>query len=51
MFVAKTKVLISCTVIVHLICAFVFIYAKSRFSHDVACIINCDIAFNACISI
>ena len=30
MSVAKTNTLISCTVI----CAFVFSYAKSRFSHD-----------------
>ena len=30
----KTKALISCTVTVQLICAFVFAYAKSRFSHD-----------------
>ena len=28
--------LISCVVIVQLICAFVLEYAKSRFSHDVA---------------
>ena len=35
--VAKTKALISCAVVtVHLICAFVFAYAKSRFSHDAA---------------
>ena len=33
-YVAKTKALISCTVIVQLICAFVFAYVKSRFSHD-----------------
>ena len=31
MYLAKTKMLISCTV--KLICAFVFAYAKSRFSH------------------
>ena len=31
---AKTKVLISCAATVHLICAFVFTYAKSQFSHD-----------------
>ena len=35
----KTKVLISCTVNVQLICAFVFAYAKSRFSHEAAQII------------
>ena len=34
--VAKTKVLISFTVIVKLICFFVLTYAKSRFSHDEA---------------
>ena len=37
-YVAKTKALISCPVTVavtaQLICAFVFAYAKSRFSHD-----------------
>ena len=37
-YVAKTKALISCavTVAAMLICAFVFAYAKSRFSHDTA---------------
>ena len=34
--VAKTKMLISCAVSAQLICAFVFVYAKSRFSHEVA---------------
>ena len=33
---AKTKVLISSVVTTQLICAFVFSYAKSRFSHDAA---------------
>ena len=33
MYVAKTKELISCEVTAQLICAFVFAYAKSRFSH------------------
>ena len=33
---AKTKVLISWAVNAQLICAFVFPYAKSRFSHDTA---------------
>ena len=34
-FVAKTKVLISCAVVtVQLICTFVFAYAKNRFSHE-----------------
>ena len=34
-YVAKTKGLISCAVTAQLICAFVFAYTKSRFSHDV----------------
>ena len=34
--VAKTKALISCAVIAQLICAFVFAYAKRRFSLDAA---------------
>ena len=33
---AKTKALISCVVTVQLICAFVFAYAKCRFTHDAA---------------
>ena len=33
-YIAKTKVLISCRITEQLICAFVFSYAKSRFSHD-----------------
>ena len=32
----KTKALISCTVTVQLICAFVFAFTKSRSSHDPA---------------
>ena len=35
-FVSKTKALISCAVTAQLICAFVFAYTKSRFSHDAA---------------
>ena len=35
-FLANTKALTSCAVITQLICAFVFAYAKSRFSHDAA---------------
>ena len=35
-YVAKTKVLISSVFTVQLICAFVFAYAKSMFSHDMA---------------
>ena len=34
--VAKTKALISCAVTAQLICDFVFAYAKSHFSHEVA---------------
>ena len=34
--VAKTKALISFTVTAKLICVFVFVYAKSRFSHYAA---------------
>ena len=33
-YVAKTKAPISCAVTAQLICAFGFVYAKSRFSHD-----------------
>ena len=33
---AKTKALISCAATAQLICAFVFAYAKIRFSNDVA---------------
>ena len=33
---AKIKALISCAVTVQLICAFVFAYARIRFSHDSA---------------
>ena len=36
MYVVKTKALIGCAVTAQLICAFVFAYEKSRFSHDVA---------------
>ena len=36
MSVTKTKALISCAVIVLLICDFVFAYAKSRFPHNAA---------------
>ena len=35
-FVAKTKALSRCALIMYLICTFVFAYAISRFSHDVA---------------
>ena len=33
---AKTNALISCAVTAQLICAFIFAYGKSRFSHDAA---------------
>ena len=36
MYVVKAKALISCAVTTQLICAFVFAYAKSRFSLDEA---------------
>ena len=39
-YVAKTKALMSCVVTAQLICAFVFAYAKNRFSHDAAHIIK-----------
>ena len=39
-YVAKTKALISSAVTALLICGFVFAYAKSRFSHDVAHILE-----------
>ena len=35
-YVAKTKALLSCSGTAQLIWAFVFAYAKSRFSHDTA---------------
>ena len=35
-FVVKTKVLVSCAVTAQLICTFIFTYAKIRFSHDEA---------------
>ena len=38
--VAKIKALIGCAVTAQLICAFVFAYAKSRFSHDAVHIIS-----------
>ena len=38
----KTKALISCAVFAQLIYAFVFAYAKSRFSHDAAHLIYHD---------
>ena len=38
MYVAKTKALVSCAVTAQLKCAFVFAYAKRRFSHDAALI-------------
>ena len=35
-YVTKTKALINCVVSAHLISTFVFVYAKSKFSHDMA---------------
>ena len=46
MHVAKTKALISCAVTAQLICVFVFAYAKSRFSHNGAHILD----YSICIS-
>ena len=40
--VAKTKTLISFAVTAKLICVFVFAYAKIRFSHVVALILNME---------
>ena len=42
-YVAKTKALISFAVTSKLICVFVFVYAKSRFSHDEAQILKIKI--------
>ena len=39
LYVAKTKALISCMITAQLICIFVLSYAKSRFSHESACIV------------
>ena len=36
MYVAKTKAMINFAATAKLICVFVFVYAKSRFSHDAA---------------
>ena len=46
MYVAKTKVLISCAVTMQLICAFVFAYAKSMFSPDAAHLIGTPWTFH-----
>ena len=35
-YVSKINALVSCAVTAHLVCAFVFAYAKGRFSHDAA---------------
>ena len=43
---AKTMALISCTVTAQMICAFVFAYAKSRLSHEVAHV-NIKLDFDA----
>ena len=48
-YAVKTKVLISCAVTVQMICAFVFAYAKCRFSYDLAhttvVLINVDLSY------
>ena len=41
--ISKNKVLISCAVTAQLICAFVFTYAKFRFSHDAAHAMSSDL--------
>ena len=43
--VAKTKALISFAVTAKLICVFIFAFAKSRFSHNEAHIINVGLNF------
>ena len=40
--VAKTKALFSCMLTMHLICTFVFAYAKIRFYHDTAHMMYAD---------
>ena len=44
MYVENTKKLMICAVTAQLICAFVFAFAKSRFYHDAAQIINPQIS-------
>ena len=46
-YVAKTKVLISCAVTAQLICVFVFAYAKCLFSHDTAHLVKTTIQKSA----
>ena len=41
----KTKALNSCAVTMQLICTFVFAYAKCRFSHDAAHIIQSTVKY------
>ena len=43
---AKTVALISCTVTTQLICAFVFAYAKDRFSHDAALMVSRHVKYS-----
>ena len=47
-YVVKTKTLISCSDTAQLICAFVFAYGKSRFSHDVTQIEKVASRLKAC---
>ena len=49
---AKTKALFNFAVTPKLICGFVFVYAKGRFSHDVAHIVNLGITLRGmqCVS-
>ena len=44
-FVAKNKALISSAVTPQLICAFVYAYAKSRFSHDATHLVNIHVSY------
>ena len=44
-YVAKTEALISSTVTAQLICAFVFAYTKSRFSHGLAQMMKLKVAY------
>ena len=51
-YVAKTKALISFVVTTELICVFVFTYAKSRFSHEEAYLMeDINIPYNSIYSL
>ena len=43
--------LIRCANIAQLLCAFVFVYAKNRFSHDVALISDCQLLLSVYTSV